>query len=194
MACHKITIGLATVNRCLRSICCVRFNLLSLLLRKVSLPHILSFHHCTIVPFVPHPLTTIQHCFWFSGFWVFSLFRLFAGTKVEIRNHYRGHKLSMWLSLIPQLHAPGDLNELSMRHHHFLEENPQYYDGMCLKPHRFLYYTLHIYIYTDNDYQMQIYTHRNTLVAQANTHIHTHLFDFCLLKSNENVFNLNKTF
>lgn len=55
----------------------------------------------------------------------------FAGNKAEIRNHYRGHKLSMWLSLIPQLHSPGDLNELSMRHHHFAEENKEYYDGKC---------------------------------------------------------------
>jgi hypothetical protein len=58
-----------------------------------------------------------------------SFFYSFAGKKVEIRNHYRGHKLSMWLSLIPQLHAPGDSAEMSMRHHHFTEENAQYYDG-----------------------------------------------------------------
>lgn len=51
---------------------------------------------------------------------------------MEVRNHYRGHKLSMWLSLIPQLHSPGDLAELSMRHHHFLEESAQYYDGMYI--------------------------------------------------------------
>lgn len=37
----------------------------------------------------------------------------------------------MWLSLIPQLHSPGELAELSMRHHHFLEESAQYYDGKC---------------------------------------------------------------
>ncbi|KAG4072555.1 hypothetical protein HA402_004644 [Bradysia odoriphaga] len=52
------------------------------------------------------------------------------GNNIEIRNHYRGHKLSMWLSLIPQLHSPGDIAELSMRHHHFLEESAQYYDGI----------------------------------------------------------------
>lgn len=56
---------------------------------------------------------------------------MFTGNNVEIRNHYRGHKLSMWLSLIPQLHSPGDIAELSMRHHHFLEESAQYYDGKC---------------------------------------------------------------
>lgn len=36
----------------------------------------------------------------------------------------------MWLSLIPQLHNPGDLSDLTMRHHHFNEEAAQYYDGM----------------------------------------------------------------
>lgn len=35
----------------------------------------------------------------------------------------------MWLSLIPQIHSPGDSPDLSMRHHHFIEENPQFYDG-----------------------------------------------------------------
>lgn len=50
-------------------------------------------------------------------------------TKPEIKNHYRGHKLSMWLSLIPQIHSPGDAPDLSMRHHHFIEDNPQFYDG-----------------------------------------------------------------
>lgn len=36
----------------------------------------------------------------------------------------------MWLSLIPQLHNPGDLADLTMRHHHFTEEAAQFYDGM----------------------------------------------------------------
>lgn len=57
-------------------------------------------------------------------------FSLFPGSKAEIKNHYRGHKLSMWLSLIPQLHSPGDTSDLSMRHHRFLEEGAQYYDGI----------------------------------------------------------------
>lgn len=50
-------------------------------------------------------------------------------AKPEVKNHYRGHKLSMWLSLIPQIHSPGDSADISMRHHHFSEENPQFYDG-----------------------------------------------------------------
>lgn len=47
-----------------------------------------------------------------------------------MKNHYRGHKLSLWLNLIPQLHMPGDLSELSMRHHHFTESDGKYYDGI----------------------------------------------------------------
>lgn len=47
-----------------------------------------------------------------------------------MKNHYRGHKLSIWLNLIPQLHMPGDLNELSIRHHHFSESDAKFYDGI----------------------------------------------------------------
>ncbi|CAK1549816.1 unnamed protein product [Leptosia nina] len=51
-------------------------------------------------------------------------------TKPGMRSHYRGHKMSLWLSLIPQLHRPGnDLPDAAMKHHHFLEESPTYYDG-----------------------------------------------------------------
>lgn len=60
----------------------------------------------------------------------YKMFRFaFPGNKIEIKNHYRGHKLSMWLSLIPQLHMPGDLTELAMRHHHFAETDKRFYDG-----------------------------------------------------------------
>ncbi|XP_017786115.1 PREDICTED: neuroligin-1-like [Nicrophorus vespilloides] len=51
------------------------------------------------------------------------------GNKAEMRNHYRGHKMSLWLNLIPQLHRPGEGDDISMRHHHFQEEGDQYYDG-----------------------------------------------------------------
>lgn len=47
-----------------------------------------------------------------------------------MKNHYRGHKLSLWLNLIPQLHMPGELNELSIRHHHFSESDAKFYDGV----------------------------------------------------------------
>jgi hypothetical protein len=49
-----------------------------------------------------------------------------------MRNHYRGHKMSLWLNLIPQLHRPGEGDDVSMRHHHFQEEDDQYYDGNAL--------------------------------------------------------------
>lgn len=55
---------------------------------------------------------------------------MLSGSLAEIKSHYRGHKLSMWLSLIPQLHAPGDSVDLSMRHHHFVEESAAFYDGI----------------------------------------------------------------
>uniref|UniRef100_A0A182PE25 Carboxylesterase type B domain-containing protein n=1 Tax=Anopheles epiroticus TaxID=199890 RepID=A0A182PE25_9DIPT len=52
------------------------------------------------------------------------------GSQVVPKSHYRGHKLSLWLSLIPQLHSSFNIPELSMRHHHFSEENPMFYDGL----------------------------------------------------------------
>lgn len=45
-----------------------------------------------------------------------------------MKSHYRGHKMSLWLNLIPQLHRPGG-DEVNMRHHHFQEEGPQFYEG-----------------------------------------------------------------
>lgn len=63
--------------------------------------------------------------------WCFVLFLcVFAGARPHIKNHYRGHKLSLWLHLIPQLHRPGT-GDAGSRHHHFLEEGPQFYDGEC---------------------------------------------------------------
>ncbi|XP_057328114.1 neuroligin-1-like isoform X1 [Microplitis mediator] len=44
----------------------------------------------------------------------------------EMHPHYRGHKMSLWLNLLPQLHRPG--YEISMRHHH-LAESPSLYEG-----------------------------------------------------------------
>lgn len=57
-------------------------------------------------------------------------FSICAGNKFDMKNHYRGHKLSLWLNLIPQLHNPGELNELSMKHHHFSESDAKFYDGI----------------------------------------------------------------
>jgi len=49
-----------------------------------------------------------------------------AGHSPEMRSHYRGHKMSLWLNLLPQLHRPG--YEINMRHHH-LAESPSLYEG-----------------------------------------------------------------
>lgn len=65
------------------------------------------------------------------SYYIFNLriYTCFSGSRPEIRNHYRGHKMSLWLNLIPQLHRPGDGDDVSMRHHHFQEEDDEYYDG-----------------------------------------------------------------
>ncbi|KAI9578538.1 hypothetical protein GQX74_009112 [Glossina fuscipes] len=54
------------------------------------------------------------------------------GSKAEIQSHYRGHKLSMWLNLIPQLHRHTNINDLSMRHHQFQDDinNLNLYEGI----------------------------------------------------------------
>ncbi|XP_065083960.1 neuroligin-1-like [Ochlerotatus camptorhynchus] len=53
---------------------------------------------------------------------------LSISTKPKMRSHYRGHKMALWLNLIPQLHRPGD-QDVSMRHHHFREREPHFYAG-----------------------------------------------------------------
>ncbi|XP_043251310.1 neuroligin-4, X-linked-like [Colletes gigas] len=49
-------------------------------------------------------------------------------VKPRMRSHYRGHKMAVWLNLIPQLHRPGD-DDVSMRHHHFRERGDHFYAG-----------------------------------------------------------------
>lgn len=53
---------------------------------------------------------------------------MITALKPKMKSHYRGHKMALWLNLIPQLHRPGD-PEVSMRHHHFREREPHYYAG-----------------------------------------------------------------
>lgn len=55
-------------------------------------------------------------------------FYLSITLKPKMKSHYRGHKMAVWLNLIPQLHQPGD-DDVSMRHHHFHEREPHYYAG-----------------------------------------------------------------
>ncbi|XP_023315853.1 neuroligin-4, X-linked-like [Trichogramma pretiosum] len=52
---------------------------------------------------------------------------LMIALKPKMKNHYRGHKMAVWLNLIPQLHQPGD--DVSMRHHHFREKGDLLYSG-----------------------------------------------------------------
>lgn len=82
--------------------------------------------------------------------------RLVTGNRPEMRNHYRGHKMSLWLNLIPQLHRPSDGDETSMRHHHFQEEGDQYYDGKTFK-NNFLFL-------------LNTYTFKNKLIRISSKH------------------------
>ncbi|KAG8267778.1 neurexin protein binding [Homalodisca vitripennis] len=60
---------------------------------------------------------------------------LSIGVKSRMKSHYRGHKMAIWLNLIPQLHQPGD-QDVSMRHHHFHERENHYYAGSVSDRHR----------------------------------------------------------
>ncbi|XP_017759226.1 PREDICTED: neuroligin-4, X-linked-like [Eufriesea mexicana] len=53
---------------------------------------------------------------------------LTIAMKPKMKSHYRGHKMAVWLNLIPQLHRPGD-DDVSMRHHHFRERGDHIYAG-----------------------------------------------------------------
>lgn len=50
---------------------------------------------------------------------------LCAGSKLRVKSHYRGHKLALWLHLIPQLHRPG----AAPRHHQFRATHPDMFAG-----------------------------------------------------------------
>lgn len=54
---------------------------------------------------------------------------LLADTKPKIKNHYRAHRLSFWLNLVPDLHRPG--GDDVPRSHHLLEDHDDLstYDG-----------------------------------------------------------------
>ncbi|XP_057367984.1 neuroligin-1-like [Daphnia carinata] len=52
----------------------------------------------------------------------------------QLKTHYRGHAIAVWLQLIPQLHQPNDNTnaEMSANHHSFEQHNTpadQFYDG-----------------------------------------------------------------
>ncbi|RVE44344.1 hypothetical protein evm_011006 [Chilo suppressalis] len=48
-----------------------------------------------------------------------------AGTKLRVKSHYRGHKMALWLHLIPQIHRPG----AAPRHHQFRSIHPDMFAG-----------------------------------------------------------------
>ncbi|XP_049947881.1 neuroligin-2-like [Schistocerca serialis cubense] len=54
---------------------------------------------------------------------------LSLALKPRMKSHYRGHKMAIWLNLIPQLHQAGD-GDVSMRHHNFHERDESYYSGV----------------------------------------------------------------
>lgn len=49
---------------------------------------------------------------------------LFIDTKPKLKNHYRAHRLSFWLNLVPDLHKPGN-DDVPASHHDFNEDSSQ---------------------------------------------------------------------
>jgi neuroligin len=47
----------------------------------------------------------------------------FADTKPKLKNHYRAHRLSFWLNLVPDLHKPGG-DDVPMSHHNLVDDDP----------------------------------------------------------------------
>lgn len=47
---------------------------------------------------------------------IFSISNQFPDTKPKLKNHYRAHRLSFWLNLIPDLHKPGN-DDVPLSHH-----------------------------------------------------------------------------
>lgn len=63
-----------------------------------------------------------------------------TGLRSRVRSHYRSHKMSVWLRLIPQLHQPGDEGVL-LSHHHLkpgplhrgnMQDAADFYDGNAI--------------------------------------------------------------
>lgn len=48
---------------------------------------------------------------------------LFLDTKPKLKNHYRAHRLSFWLNLVPDLHKPGG-DDVPMSHHELPDDDP----------------------------------------------------------------------
>lgn len=53
-----------------------------------------------------------------------------AGLKPRMKNHFRAHKMSIWLRLIPELHRAGQ-EDVVARHNLFRNHNESsLYDGI----------------------------------------------------------------
>lgn len=48
---------------------------------------------------------------------------IFSDTKPKLKNHYRAHRLSFWLNLVPDLHKPGG-DDVPMSHHSLIDDDP----------------------------------------------------------------------
>lgn len=61
-----------------------------------------------------------------------TLYFYFADLKSKLKNHYRAHRLSFWLNLIPDLHKPGN-DDVPLSHHEL--ENDDVIEGKAtIKP------------------------------------------------------------
>lgn len=58
---------------------------------------------------------------------------LIADTKPKQKNHYRAHRLSFWLNLIPDLHKPGN-DDVPMSHHMLENDGDNVDDKSAVKP------------------------------------------------------------
>ncbi|XP_038207656.1 neuroligin-4, X-linked-like isoform X2 [Zerene cesonia] len=74
-------------------------------------PKIDDHHHEANVNWPRYELNTQQY--------------LSIGTKVRVKSHYRGHKMSVWLQLVPQLHRAG----APPAHHQFRSTHPDMFAG-----------------------------------------------------------------
>lgn len=48
---------------------------------------------------------------------------MFSDTKPKLKNHYRAHRLSFWLNLVPDLHKPGG-DDVPRSHHDLPDDEP----------------------------------------------------------------------
>ncbi len=64
--------------------------------------------------------------------YLFCSFLYISGSsEPRMKSHYRGHKMALWLNLIPQLHQSGG-SDVAMLHHNFRDERPEFYEGMSI--------------------------------------------------------------